>query len=259
MSDLKDKVVLITGGSGGLGRVLAEAFARAGSGVVIAARSEDKLKVAAEKISGTNRPVLAMRCDVADKRQVEALDKTIRAEAGAVQILINSAGIARAMSFLDMPESLWHETLQTNLTGVYNCCRVFLPGMLADGWGRIINIASTTGKVGYSHVAAYSASKHGVLGLTRSLAVEFARRNITVNAICPGYLNDELTHQNARRMAQSTGKSADDVLALFAASAPQKRLIEPEEVAALALLLAGEESAGITGQAINIDGGAVMV
>jgi NAD(P)-dependent dehydrogenase (short-subunit alcohol dehydrogenase family) len=158
-----------------------------------------------------------------------------------------------------MPESLWHETLQTNLTGVYNCCRVFLPGMLDGGWGRIINIASTTGKVGYSHVTAYSASKHGVLGLTRSLAVEFARRNVTVNAICPGYLNDELTHQNARRMARSTGKSADDVLALFAASAPQKRLIEPKEVAALALLLAGEESAGITGQAINIDGGAVMV
>ncbi len=258
MSDLKDKVVLITGGSGGLGRVLAEAFARAGSGVVIAARSQDKLKVAAENISGANRAVLAMQCDVVNKKQVEALDKTIRAEAGAVQILINNAGIARAMSFLDMPERLWHETLQTNLTGVYNCCRVFLPGMLDGGWGRIINIASTTGKVGYSHVTAYSASKHGVLGLTRSLAVEFARRNVTVNAICPGYLNDELTHQNARRMARSTGKSADDVLALFAASAPQKRLIEPKEVAALALLLAAEESAGITGQAINIDGGAVM-
>jgi NAD(P)-dependent dehydrogenase (short-subunit alcohol dehydrogenase family) len=176
-----------------------------------------------------------------------------------VQILINNAGVARAMSFLDLPDSLWEEILETNLTGVYNCCKAFLPGMLESKWGRIINIASTTAKAGYSHVSAYSASKHGVLGLTRSLALEFARRNITVNAICPGYLNTELTLDNARRMAEKTGKSTEDILALFAASAPQNRLIEPEEVASLALFLAGEKSAGITGQGISIDGGAVMV
>jgi NAD(P)-dependent dehydrogenase (short-subunit alcohol dehydrogenase family) len=158
-----------------------------------------------------------------------------------------------------MPDSLWHETLQINLTGVYHCCKVFLPGMLESGWGRIINIASTTAKVGYSHVAAYTASKHGVLGLTRSLALEMARRNVTVNAICPGYLNNQSTRDNARRMAEKTGKSQEDILALFAASAPQNRLFEPDEVASLALFLARETSAGITGQAINIDGGAVMV
>jgi NAD(P)-dependent dehydrogenase (short-subunit alcohol dehydrogenase family) len=154
---------------------------------------------------------------------------------------------------------LWEEILQTNLTGAYNCCKLFLGGMLQARWGRIINIASTTAKVGYPYVTAYTASKHGVLGLTRSLALETARRGVTVNAICPGYLNNELTHENARRMAKQTGKKVEDILALFAASAPQKRLIEPEEVASLALLLAGEKSAGITGQAINVDGGAVMV
>jgi NAD(P)-dependent dehydrogenase (short-subunit alcohol dehydrogenase family) len=259
MTELKDKVVLITGGSGGLGRALAGAFAGTGSKVVIAARGADKLTAAAKALSAPGRSVLAVPSDVADQKQVEALKQTTRAERGAVQILINNAGVARAASFLDMPDSLWQETLQTNLTGVYNCCKIFLPGMLESGWGRIINIASTTAKVGYSQVTAYSASKHGVLGLTRSLAAEFARRNITVNAICPGYLNNDLTRGNARRMAEKTGKSVDDVLALFAASAPQNRLIEPEEVAALALLLAGEKSAGITGQAINIDGGAVMV
>jgi NAD(P)-dependent dehydrogenase (short-subunit alcohol dehydrogenase family) len=200
-----------------------------------------------------------MPCDVAEKKQVEILDQKIRQEAGPVQVLINNAGVARAMSFLEMPDMLWHETLETNVTGVYNCCKVFFPGMLESGWGRIINIASTAGKVGYSHVTAYTASKHGVLGLTRSLALETARRNITVNAICPGYLNTELTRDNARRMAAQTGKSADAVLALFAASAPQNRLIEPEEVASLAMFLAGQKCAGITGQAINLDGGAVMV
>jgi NAD(P)-dependent dehydrogenase (short-subunit alcohol dehydrogenase family) len=257
--DLEEKIVLVTGGARGLGRALAEAFVRAGSRVVIASRSAAKLRATAHELGIADGVVLPLPCDVADKKHVEALDAAIRAQWGAVQVLINNAGVARAMSFLEMPDSLWHETLQTNLTGVYNCSKVFLPGMLESGWGRIINIASTTGKVGYSHVTAYSASKHGVLGLTRSLALETARRNITVNAICPGYLNDELTRDNARRMAERTGKAVDEILALFARSAPQNRLIEPEEVASLALLLAGEKCAGITGQAINVDGGAVML
>ena len=259
MADLQDKIVLVTGGSGGLGRALAGAFAGAGSRVVIASRSQDRLQATAQQLAGPERALLAIRCDVTDRQQVEALDKSIREKLGPVQILINNAGLARAMSFLEMPDSLWHETLQINLTGVYHCCKVFLPGMLESGWGRIINIASTTAKVGYSHVAAYTASKHGVLGLTRSLALEMARRNVTVNAICPGYLNNQSTRDNARRMAEKTGKSQEDILALFAASAPQNRLFEPDEVASLALFLARETSAGITGQAINIDGGAVMV
>jgi NAD(P)-dependent dehydrogenase (short-subunit alcohol dehydrogenase family) len=213
----------------------------------------------AKEISGQGHSVLAMPCDVTDKKQIEELEFNTRAKLGAVQILINNAGVARAMSFLDMPDSLWNEILQTNLTGIYKCCKVFLPHMMQSGWGRIINIASTTAKVGYPHVTAYTASKHGVLGLTRALALETARGGVTVNAICPGYLNSELTRDNARRMADKTGKPIEDILVLFAASAPQNRLIEPEEVASLALLLAREKSAGITGQAINIDGGAVMV
>jgi NAD(P)-dependent dehydrogenase (short-subunit alcohol dehydrogenase family) len=259
VSDLEEKIVLVTGGAGGLGRSLAGAFARAGSRVVIASRSGEKLRATARELSEPDRKVSAWPCDVTDKKQVEDLDAAIKAQWGAVQVLINNAGVARAMGFLEMPDSLWHETLQVNLTGVYNCCKVFLPAMLESGWGRIINISSTIGKIGYSHVTAYSASKHGVLGLTRSLARETARRNVTVNAICPGYLDNELTRENARRMAEKTGKSVDDILALFAKSAPQNRLIDPEEVAFLALFLASEKCAGITGQAINVDGGAVMV
>jgi NAD(P)-dependent dehydrogenase (short-subunit alcohol dehydrogenase family) len=131
--------------------------------------------------------------------------------------------------------------------------------MIQARWGRIINIASTTAKVGFSHVTAYTASKHGLLGLTRSLALETARLGVTVNAICPGYIDDERTHENAKIMAAKTGKSVGDVLKLFAASAPQNRLIAPEEVASLALLMASQKLAAMTGQAVNVDGGAVMV
>jgi 3-hydroxybutyrate dehydrogenase len=259
MSELQDKVVLVTGGSGGLGRALGRAFARQGSRVVLAARNEAKLTAAAEEIARDGGKVLPLMCDITGKDQVQALADSIRARWGNVQILINNAGVAKAAGFLDMPDSLWEEILKTNLTGPYNCCKIFLPGMIEARWGRIINIGSTTSKVAYSHVSAYVSSKHGLIGLTRVLALETARLGITVNAICPGYLDDELTHANAQQMAEKTGKSVDQILAMFASSAPQKRLIAPEEVAELALLMASDRLAGMTGQAVSIDGGATMI
>ena len=258
MIGLRDKIVLITGGSGGLGQALADAFARAESRVVIAARDQKRLENAAEKIGEKGAQVLALPCDIFHRDQVRSLDAKIKAHWGDVQILINNAGIARAVSFSDMPDDLWDETLAVNLTGAYNCCKVFLPAMVQAKWGRIINIASTTAKVGYRHVTAYTASKHGLLGLTRALALETARDGVTVNAICPGYIDDERTHENVAAMAEKTGKSNDAILKLFAASAPQNRLIAPDEVASLALLIASEKLAAMTGQAINVDGGAVM-
>jgi len=258
VAELMNTIVLVTGGSGGLGRALARAFARQGSRVVIAARSEAKLKEAAEEIGGEGGQVLALPCDVAEKKQVEELAAAIRARWGAVQILINNAGVARAASFLETTDAMWDEILRTNLTGAFYCCKVFLPGMIEAKWGRIINIGSTTSKVGYSHVAAYASSKHGLLGLTRALALETARMGITVNAICPGYLDDELTHANAQRMAEKTGKSVEQIIASFASTAPQRRLIDPDEEAGLALLLASEKLGGMTGQAISVDGGATM-
>src|SRR5437667_12083005 len=138
----------------------------------------------------------------------------------------------------------WDETLKTNLTGTYNCCKVFLPGMIKLSWGRIINIASTMAKVAYSHVSAYAASKHGVLGLTRALALETARLGVTVNAICPGYLDDERTRENARRMADRTGKSSERILKMFTNSSPQNRVIRPDELHGLALLLVSAKGGG---------------
>ena len=259
MSDLQYKIVLITGGSGGLGQALAEAFATKGSRVIIAARDQERLNAAAEKMACNGAQILALPCDISRRDQIQNLAREIKRRWGDVQVLINNAGIAQAVNFTDMPDDLWDETLETNLTGAYNCCKAFLPAMIRAKWGRIINIASTTAKVGFSHVTAYTASKHGLLGLTRSLALETARLGVTVNAICPGYINDERTRENAKIMAEKTGKSASDILKLFAASAPQNRLIAPDEVAALAVLMASEKLGAMTGQAVNVDGGAVMV
>src|SRR5262249_21541996 len=250
-----DKVVVVTGASRGLGLGLTRAFAAEGCRVAMTARNQRRLDTAAAEIGGKN---LSFSCDVTRRDEGERFAERIMTVWGAPQILINNAGIARAMRFIDMSDELWHETLAVNLTGAYNCCRVFLPRMIQSKWGRIINIASTTAKVGYPHVSAYTASKHGLLGLTRSLALETAQSGVTVNAICPGYVDDERTRENTRIMAHKPGRPVDDITKLLTASSPQTRLIAPAEVASLALLIASEQLGGMTGQAINVDGGAVM-
>ena len=258
MEEFKGKTVLVTGGSRGIGRSIALAFAAHGSQVVLTSRTQANLDAVAEEIRQRGGRALPSACDVSNKQAVEALKSKITSHLGTVQILINNAGVAPAASFLEMPDRLWEEVLRVNLTGSYNCCKVFLPEMIAAKWGRIINIASTVAKVAYSHTSAYTTSKHAVLGLTRALALEMARSGVTVNAICPGYVETELTLNNARLMAEKTGKRVEEALTLFKGSSPQNRLIAPEEVAELAIMLASKSADGITGQAINIDGGAVM-
>ena len=259
MKTLQGKIVVVTGASRGLGLELARAFALDGCRVAMAGRDQRALQDAAEKIAALGARTLPFTCDVTRREEVEKLAERITTVWEPAQILINNAGIARAMRFIDMSDELWHDILAVNLTGAYNCCKVFLPKMVEAKWGRIINIASTTAKVGYPYVSAYTASKHGLLGLTRSLALETAQQGVTVNAICPGYIDDERTRENARAMAEKTGKTLDDIIKLFAASAPQNRLIAPAEVASLAVLIASERLGGMTGQALNVDGGAVMV
>jgi NAD(P)-dependent dehydrogenase (short-subunit alcohol dehydrogenase family) len=258
MKDLKDKVVLITGGGSGIGRAMALAFGSQRSRVAITGRTQAKLDTVAEEIDQAGAEAFARTCDVTQKTEVEKLSQEISARFGAVQILVNNAGIAPAAGFLEMEDSLWEEVLRTNLNGTYNCCKVFLPGMVAAKWGRIVNVASTVAKVAYSHISAYVTSKHAVLGLTRALAVETAKLGITVNAVCPGYVDTRLTERNALSMAQKRGMPVEEGLKKLASTSPQRRLIEPEEVANLTLMLASDSASGITGQAINVDGGAVM-
>ena len=257
---LANRLAFITGGGRGIGRAIAIAFAREGASVVVAARTLKEVKAVAKEIGKQfGSDALPLRCDVRQKEWVnEAFDKC-RAHFGrGPDIVVNNAGVAKSELFIKTDEPFWELHLNTNLGGTFRCTHAALPEMLERGWGRVINIASIAGKTGAPYVSAYAASKHGVLGLTRSLALEVATQGITVNAICPGYVDTEMTSQGIENISAKTGKSANDALKAIKRMSPQNRLITAEEVAALALLLASEEGRGINGQAINVDGGTVL-
>jgi NAD(P)-dependent dehydrogenase (short-subunit alcohol dehydrogenase family) len=258
MTESDGKIVLVTGAGRGIGKAIALAFAAEKNRVVITGRTASALEEVAAAIRATGAEVLASPCDVTRKAQVKSLQQNIEKHFGAVQILVNNVGMAPAAGFLEMPDDLWDEVMRVNVSAAYNCCKTFLSAMVTARWGRIVNIASTVARVAYPGISAYATSKHAILGLTRSLAVETARSGVTVNAVCPGYVNTELTRENAQRLAEKRGQSLDEALALMAASCPQRRLIEPEEVAYVTLMLASDRAGGITGQAIHVDGGAVM-
>lgn len=256
--DLSGKVALVTGGSRGIGRAIAVALARAGAAVALVARHADALAEAAHEVATAGRLALPLVCDVTDAAQVQRLPERVTNALGAIDILVNSAGAAGSHKFLDHPDDLWAAMLACNLTSVYRVCKAVVPGMVARRWGRIINLGSTASKIGARYTAAYTAAKHGVLGLTRALAVELNPYQITVNAICPGYVDTPFTAGVIANIVARTGKSPEAARQALAAFNPQQRLITPEEVAAVAVLLASEAARGITGQAINVDGGEVM-
>ncbi|HEX8920561.1 MAG TPA: 3-oxoacyl-ACP reductase FabG [Pyrinomonadaceae bacterium] len=260
MNSLADKVALITGGGRGIGRAIALAFARQGASVAVCARTENEVRRVAEELrSDAGGRAIHAACDVSDVESVEAAFKRVRAELGrGVDILINNAGIAESSPFIRTGDEFWQRHLAINLSGTFYCMRAALPAMIERGWGRIINISSIAGKTGAAYIAAYSASKHGVLGLTRSCALEVATKGVTVNAICPGYVDTDMTERAIENITAKTGKAASDARAILEQLSPQKRLVTSEEVAALALLLASDEGRGINGQAINIDGGSVL-
>lgn len=255
---LQDRVALITGGGRGIGRAIALAFAREGADAAVAARTLAEVEAVAEAIRALGRRAIAIPCDVTDPEAVAACVRKAEAELGPIQILVNNAGVAVSARLTETDDDLWQRHLMVNMTGAFYMSRAVLPGMLARKWGRIINIASTAARQGYAYTAAYTASKHGLLGLTRALALEVVEANITVNALCPGFVATDLTWEAARRIAEKTGRSYEEAVRALAGFSPQKRLIESEEVAHLAVLLGSEEARGITGQAINIDGGAVQ-
>jgi NAD(P)-dependent dehydrogenase (short-subunit alcohol dehydrogenase family) len=257
---LKDKVALITGGGRGIGRAIALAFANEGVRIAVAARTCDQVTQVAEEIENkSNVKALALVCDVSDRSRVEKMFADTKAGFDQeVDILVNNAGVAEGATLVNTTDELWERHLATNLTGTFYCTRAALPAMLKNGWGRIINIASIAGKTGAPYIAAYAASKHGVMGLTRCLAVEVGTSGVTVNAICPGYVDTEMVSRGIEHITTRTGRSADEALDLLKRMSPQNRLVTPEEVAALALLLATDEGRGINGQGLNVDGGTVL-
>ena len=257
---LENRLAFITGGGRGIGRAIALAFAAEGASIVVAARTRAEIdKVASEVVNQFGVESLAVECDVANAESVLSAFSGLKEKFGrGPDIVVNNAGIAETALFVNTDEALWECHLNINLGGTFRCTHAGLPEMIEHGWGRIINIASIAGKTGAPYVSAYAASKHGVLGLTRSLALEVAAQGITVNAICPGYVETEMTSRGIENIVEKTGKSADEALKMLERMSPQNRLVTPEEVAALAVLLASEDGRGINGQAINVDGGTVL-
>jgi len=260
MDQLKNKVALITGGGRGIGRAIALEFAREGARVVVAARTLEQVRLVAEEISRSqDAEALSIVCDVANLQSVQRMFATVTETMGqAPDILVNNAGIAESSPIHKTQDELWNRHLAINLTGSFYCIRATLPNMLERGWGRIINIASIAGKTGAPYIAAYSASKHGLLGLTRSVALEVANKGITVNAICPGYVDTDMTTRAIENIERKTGRPAAETEETLKRMNPQNRFVTSEEVAALALLLASEKGRSINGQAINVDGGTLV-
>lgn len=258
MMKLKERSALVTGANRGIGRAIALACAAEGADVAVGARSVDSLETVRKEIEAMGVTALPIRIDVSEPDSIVDAQNLVSETLGPVQILINNAGIAGSVKVLEMDEEHWRQHIDVNLTGTFRVTRAFLPEMVESGWGRVINIASTAGKIGYLYTAAYCASKHGVVGFTRALALEMATANVTVNAICPGFVRTDMARHAVANIASKTGKSEADAEKALEKMSPQRRMIEPEEIAAVAVMLASEEARGINGQAINIDGGAVV-
>ena len=239
MSTLAGQVAVVTGAGRGIGAATARALADAGLSVVVAARSREQIERQAAALVAMGRPAKAVVCDVTSEASVQALSREA-AELGPVAVLVNNAGAAASMPVVRTSLDEWNRLMAVNATGAFLCTRAFLPGMLERQWGRVVNVASTAGLSGGKYLAAYSAAKHALVGLTRSVAAEVAGTGVTVNAVCPGFVDTEMTAETLERIVAKTGRTREEALAAALASSAQARLIAPEEVAAAVLSFAAD-------------------
>ena len=259
MGSLEGAVVVVTGAARGIGRAIAEELGSAGAKVIVNyAKSKEAAEDLVTRLKQSGTESIAIQADVSDPQQAARLIEETIQRFGRIDVLVNNAGNAGSHKFLNHPDELWQRMLAVNLSSVYYVSKAFVPTLIEQRGGRIINIASIASRVGGRYIAAYTAAKHGVLGLTRALATELLPYNITVNAICPGYVDTPMTDSSVSNISARTGMTEAQAREELTKTSPQKRLIEPEEVAAIAVFLAQDMSKGITGQAINIDGGGVM-
>ena len=252
MAERAQRHAFVTGGGSGIGLAVAQALGKCGWQVTIAGRHRAKLEAARELIPGS-------RVEIVDVTKPESVEAGFAGAAsrGAVNLLVNNAGGVSTAPFEKTSLENWREALDLNLMGAVHCIRAVLPGMRAAGFGRIVNIASTAGLVGYRYVSAYVAAKHAMVGLTKALALELAKTGITVNAVCPGYADTEVISSAVEKISATTKRSLHEVLATFTAANPQGRLIRPSEVAAAVMWLASDDAASVNGIALPVAGGEV--
>jgi NAD(P)-dependent dehydrogenase (short-subunit alcohol dehydrogenase family) len=245
------KHALVTGGGTGVGRAVALALAEAGIAVTICGRRKAQL----ETVAGENSRISAITADVTQEAAMAALYTEAESARGPIDIVVANAGMAESSPAHRTALADWQRTLDVNLTGSFLTVKPALSGMAKRKSGRIVFVASTAGLKGYAYVAPYVASKHGVVGLMRALATETVRSGVTVNAICPGFVESDMLEESVQRIMRTTGRSADEARASLSATNPQGRFIQPDEVAATVLWLCSEAAGSVTGQAISLSGG----
>jgi NAD(P)-dependent dehydrogenase (short-subunit alcohol dehydrogenase family) len=250
---LTGKTALVTGGGRGIGRAVAERLAREGARVVVTGRTVVEIEAVAAALGG-----FAVPMDVSDRASIAAALAAVSERAGRVDVLVNNAGAAESAPFGRTSDELWDRMMAVNATSAFTLCRALLPAMVEAGWGRVVTVASNAGLTGYAYSAAYCAAKHAVIGMTRAIAMEIARTQVTINAVCPGWVDTGLLDEAVDRIVKKTGRSPDEARRSLAEMSPQRRLVAPIEVASVVAMLCSDEARSIHGQAIAVDGGQVM-
>jgi 3-hydroxybutyrate dehydrogenase len=247
--ELRGKRALVTGGGRGIGAAIARELAACGARVVVCGRTAGDLDALAKAIDGE-----ALVVDLANRASTDAMLATV----GEIHILVNNAGIAESAPLDQTTDALWDRIVELDATSAFRVTRALAPAMIKSGWGRIVNIASNAGVSGYAYTAAYCAAKHAMVGWTRALAIDLARTGVTINALCPGWVETQMSLEAVARIADKTGRSSADARKVLESMSPQRRMIQPAEVAHAALMLCADAARGIHGQTIVIDGGAIL-